>query len=230
MPSFKSVLFVCCVTSLSLNAAPKRFITKAEKSRSAIDEIHTLIDDVRYESANHEAELRCFEEKLNNQELALDSLWKQMNDSSQNSREQVKNNIKSVQDQVATIESKAEKASTDVQQLKKHANESTDTLGQYQKKIASLEKAIDVMGQNIEHMHSALKSLMDALHIKDVAIEIEKPSFNGGGNTYRVKAGDSLEKIARRNNVSLHKLREANNITGGKDLIIVGQSLKIPTE
>ncbi|GAA0310182.1 spore germination protein YaaH [Gracilibacillus halotolerans] len=46
-------------------------------------------------------------------------------------------------------------------------------------------------------------------------------------NHYTVVSGDSLYRIAQRNNTTIDQIREANNITG--DMIYVGQVLKIPT-
>ena len=43
---------------------------------------------------------------------------------------------------------------------------------------------------------------------------------------YRVKAGDSLEKIAKQNQTTIKKLKEANQLAN--DQIIVGQKLKLP--
>lgn len=51
-------------------------------------------------------------------------------------------------------------------------------------------------------------------------------SLSPRSKTYLVQDGDTLWKIARRNNVSLDELREANHLT--TDLIKVGMSLIIP--
>ena len=49
-----------------------------------------------------------------------------------------------------------------------------------------------------------------------------------GGQTYVVKSGDTLTRIARRHHVTLKELRAANNL--GTDHIKVGQKLKIPAK
>lgn len=49
----------------------------------------------------------------------------------------------------------------------------------------------------------------------------------GGGNTYTVKSGDSLTKIATSHGVSVKALRAANNLR--TDRIKVGDKLKIPS-
>lgn len=55
----------------------------------------------------------------------------------------------------------------------------------------------------------------------------ERSTNAGGGNTYVVKAGDSLSSIASRQGVTLRELRAANGIQG--EFIRVGQELTIPT-
>ncbi len=219
------ILLIGTLSCASLQAVPKRYM-----NRSSIDEVHCLIDDLRYASSNHETELRMFEEKLKNQETALDSLWKQFNDSAPLAKEQVKESVKQFEAKISDIESRTSLALVDLKQLKSHANEGGDALVQAKKKISHLESQIDLMSKNIDHLHQAVKAIMDALHIKDSALEMEttKESSIVAGGTYKVKAGDSLEKIAKKHGTTVPKLRDLNNLHEGKDLIVVGQSLKIP--
>ncbi len=44
--------------------------------------------------------------------------------------------------------------------------------------------------------------------------------------SYRVKPGDSLEKIAKRHKISLESLKKANSLSD--DRIMIGQDLQIP--
>ena len=46
-------------------------------------------------------------------------------------------------------------------------------------------------------------------------------------NTYVVKAGDNLYKIARENNVSVSEIKSLNNLDS--DILSIGQKLKIPS-
>lgn len=54
----------------------------------------------------------------------------------------------------------------------------------------------------------------------------KQPAAAGGDGTYTVQAGDSLNRIAKINNVSVDDLRKANGLTNGA--IRVGQTLKLP--
>ena len=53
------------------------------------------------------------------------------------------------------------------------------------------------------------------------------PPSSGEGNNYTVQAGDTLYSIAKRFNITVNDLRNANNLTS--DLLRVGQILVIPT-
>ena len=44
--------------------------------------------------------------------------------------------------------------------------------------------------------------------------------------TYKVQAGDSLEKIAKKKGLSIDEIKKINNLQN--DLIVVGQKLKLP--
>ncbi len=46
--------------------------------------------------------------------------------------------------------------------------------------------------------------------------------------TYKVKSGDTLERIAKRNGITLAELRQANGMSANHSRIDVGQTLKIP--
>ncbi|HUE95961.1 MAG TPA: DUF5715 family protein [Longimicrobiaceae bacterium] len=54
-----------------------------------------------------------------------------------------------------------------------------------------------------------------------------RPASGSTGATYQVRRGDSLWTIARRNNVSVDQLREANSLPSSR--ILAGQVLVIPT-
>jgi LysM repeat protein len=57
---------------------------------------------------------------------------------------------------------------------------------------------------------------------------IAKSLGNESYKTYKVRPGDSLEKIARSHKVAVERIKKFNHLE--KDLIGVGQELKIPND
>jgi LysM repeat protein len=115
----------------------------------------------------------------------------------------------------------------DLRQIKTQSNDSVTVLGQYKQKISELESLLQVQSQHMQNLEAALQSMMEVWQAKEAAREIaSKASESGSGKTYKVQPGDSLEKIARSQKVSVQALREANQLVN--DRILVGQTLKIP--
>lgn len=208
--------------SACLSAARNRPSYEEDKS-VMMREILDSLDNLRHEVNNHEAEIRMFEEKFKNQEEILDTLRNQMTSTLQAVKETLKSQSATLDARLATHENAAKGLSTD---FKSYTNDYAQTLSDYKRRIVELEKMIDAQNHNIENLQAALNSLMDALQIKDTPQDKTADSEPGSPKIYRVKSGDSLEKIARQNQTTIKKLKELNNLTS--DQIIIGQKLKLP--
>ena len=108
---------------------------------------------------------------------------------------------------------KQEKIVADIRQLSSHANDTTTALAQYKEKISQFEKAIQE--QTIQ--------LQDLVKIKE---EITKFAEVENSKAYKVKVGDSLEKIARDNDTTVDELKRLNQMT--TDLIVIDQLIHLP--
>lgn len=60
-----------------------------------------------------------------------------------------------------------------------------------------------------------------------VATTLLMPTLAQASTIYTVKSGDSLWRIAQNNGTTVNALKTANGLTG--DLILIGQTLKLPT-
>ena len=69
------------------------------------------------------------------------------------------------------------------------------------------------------YAEAVVRALIEYLNLTYVPVE--------GGNYYTVKSGDSLWSIAKKYNVSVSNLKQANGLTSS--LLKVGEVLKIPT-
>lgn len=191
-------------------------------SDTAIREMRSSIDDIRHISNNHETEIQAIEEKFTNLETIIDSLRKQITDQVQGSKELLKNSTTSFEAKLGDLDLAMKGLTADLRQIKNHANDSTTVLTQYKKRISDLEKTVEAQNQNMENLQSALKSMMDAMQIKDGL----KDSTVGSSRIYQVKAGDTLDKIALANQTTIKAIKELNSLTN--DRIIVGQKLQLP--
>ncbi len=122
------------------------------------------------------------------------------------------------------------------------------TLAALEKKINQLEKTLDKALEDVRALHSlsseiALKLTSleqttaqhekrfdDVSRLKGTLTSLTKAigKESSTAATYRVKAGDSLEKIARVQGISVATLKKINNLQ--TDRIVIGQELKLRDE
>ena len=74
--------------------------------------------------------------------------------------------------------------------------------------------------QKLDHQFEDLSKIKNTLSSISKSMEAK--------TTYKVKTGDSLEKIAKRHHLSVQKLKQANHLE--TDRIVVGQELFLPNE
>ncbi len=222
-PIFVLTLIFLFFSSSVADAASVRNRSSYEADSSNLQQdILDSLTDLRSKVNNHEIELRVFEEKFKTEEEIIDSL-----------REQVNNTLKTIRDtlraQTNTIESKYannENFSKEIAtHLKEHTADSFNALSEYKKRIADLEKTIELQNRNIENIQKALKHVTEILQNKEFK-GISDAASQDTVKTYQVKSGDSLEKIAKQNGTSIKKLKEINNLIN--DQIIIGQKLYLP--
>ncbi|MES2198931.1 MAG: LysM peptidoglycan-binding domain-containing protein [Chlamydiota bacterium] len=163
----------------------------------AVRELREEIADIKHGLNNTQVELQILEDQYKTQD-----------------REPKKTTSSSnVQDpRVAALEKKLTQIST-------HANQTAQSLNDCHVKIAELEKSLqhqNAMLTEIVQLKSSLTSLTSSLQKNPVEDSL-----------YKVKPGDSLEKIARLYKVSITSLKEENNLSNNK--IMIGQELKFPS-
>jgi LysM repeat protein len=212
------------LTTATVSGAPRRYSSEEDNS-TVLREIRDNMEDLRHEVRNHEAEIRIYDEKLGTMESSIDTLRQQINETHQANKDVLKENSTNSELKLTSVDTTVKGLVTDLRQLKTHANDSAIALGQYKQKLLELEKIIEAQSQNIENLQAALKSMMDAMQVKSGG-SVAYTESSTSGKTYRVRQGDSLEKIARSQGTNITALKEVNNLSNDK--IIVGQNLRIP--
>lgn len=190
------------------------FVTaSALEARSPAQEQKDSYSSWQYVLDNHEIELQTLGERLNTQETLLDTLRQQMLDTQFANKELSKGHTVSLEKKLSAIDAKTVRMIEEIREVQSHANDTSKVFADYKQKIAELERK--------------LLALQDALDTVLTALQIEEAKGAVSTNkVYVVQAGDSLEKIAKKQNASLKKLRELNRLDN--DRIYPGQKLKLP--
>lgn len=185
-------------------------------------QIKDSIEDLRHELSNHEIEIRRYEEKLLNQESIIDGLRRNIHDTS--SAQQFKSNeaALTLESKLSSLENTTKGLVSDLKQFKTHAQETHQAMALQKQKLEQVEKYQQHLTSQIESLQTALKSLMEAFSNKG-----EPQVYEQSGRNYKVKAGDSLEKIAKNHQTTVQALKELNQLT--HDKIRVNQILQIPS-
>lgn len=189
--------------------------SKGEKHQMelSLHKVRTEVEDIKHELNTYEIEHHVIEGKLIDQEQTIASLRQQVAELKSGKLDSFVQELQNLEKKLQQVSKKQEKIVTDIRQLSSHANDTTTALSQYKDKIAQFEKAIQ--GQNVQLQEiSKIKEGINKL------AEVENPK------TYKVKAGDSLEKIARDNHTTVEELKRLNQIT--TDLIVIDQLINLP--
>lgn len=205
--------------SCNLEAAPKpRYYD--EQTNTAIREMRATMDDLRHEVNNHEAEIKIYEEKIHSLETIIDSLRQDSNKTAAAHKDALKDSSATLEMKLNSLETTTKGLVADIKQFKNHANDTATALAQYKQKLTELEQIAEIQNQNLDNLQTAIKSLADILQVKSGI------NTASSGKTYKVAPGDSLEKIARKNQTTIQAIKSLNNLTNDK--IIVGQTLQMP--
>ena len=207
------------------------------ETSAAIKEIKNALDNMRHGINNHEIEMRAFEERLSTLDSMIETVRDQAGEAQRAHKEQMKGSSQDLETKITALETNSKGIMGDLKQLKTHANDSAAVLAQMVQKFSELEKVIDRQNQDIDSLQTAMHSLVEALGAgKTLGGGKESGSKDAGKknpattpeNSYRVKPGDSLEKIARAHQTSIRALKELNHLPEEDDKIVVGKILLIP--
>ena len=207
--------------------------------QSSLEDINTTLRQLKIgfstlknAVSNHENEIRVLENKLENELTSFEHIRNQLNEDMKAQQALIKNGMLNTENSFSEFELKINQLETltkstvtDLRSISNQANEFVAALTLQNKKIQGIEESIESQNQRLKQIEEALKAMMELIQIKESPIPNVSSTQNG--KTYKVQAGDSLEKIARLNQVSVKDLRESNpNVVNDK--IFQGQILNLP--
>lgn len=190
---------------------------------AALQQIKTNLSDLKHSFNNHDAELRTLESQLNNHENLIENLRQQLTQNTQAQSDLSNAQNANLEGKIDALDNTVKGLIADLRQIKTQANESVAILAQYKQKLSDFEKLIEAQNQHMRTLENGLQAMVELFQAKSEP----PPSISGGSyKTYKVQPGDSLEKIARAQKVSVQSIRDSNGLK--QDRIVVGQTIKIP--
>jgi LysM repeat protein len=194
----KIVLIFLC-TPLMWGCTSTLTALRGNQDHHLFEEMKTEIADLKHELHGTEVELKLLEEKFENREAESIS---------------PKGDVAALQRKIVMLEKTIDKMGAELRSLMTYANQTTTSLTQYRDQIQEIDRKLGEVGK--------LRSTLTQISKNHSASE-DAPSESS--KNYRVKSGDSLEKIARKFHVSIETIKRENHLSSDK--IVVGQELLI---
>jgi LysM repeat protein len=182
-----------------------------------LHEVQTNLDDLRHDINCFQTELQILDGRIKYYESALTAFKQQDLEKQQTKIDHLNSELQALEKRWTVAEKTQLTESEELLQLTSHAKETSSVLFQFKERIEELEKELAVGQRRFEEL-GKLKNNIEAL-----GKAIRKNELS---RVYRVRPGDSLEKIAKAHQTSVDKLKKLNGLE--QDLIVVGQELKIP--
>lgn len=216
------IFSLCTLAALAAACSPLKSSPQDEKHQLelTLHEMQTSLDDVRHDLNCFQTELQILDGRIKYYENALTSLKQQDLEKQQSRIDSLTQQIAALEKKWGSFEHTNENGIHDLQQLTSHANETRAAMAQLKNRIGELEKELEAHSSRFEEI-AKLKGHFEGLAKHLNAASSEK-------KIYRVRPGDTLEKIARFHNTTSDRIKKANDL--GQDLIVVGQELVIPDE
>lgn len=213
----RALLFGGALLALLPSCSPLKSSPNDEKHQMelTLHEVRTSLDDLRHDINCFQTELQILDGRIKYHENTLSSLKQNDLEKQQNKIDQLSVLVQGLEKKWSSFEKVQKEDSKDLKDLSSHANETTAALSQFKDRIGELEQ--EIFSQT--HKFDELAKLK--IHIETLA-----KGLSGDFKIYKVKPGDSLEKIARIHRTAVDKIKKLNHLE--HDLIVAGQELKIP--
>jgi LysM repeat protein len=207
-------LALIVLSALPLYARPQSgFYTTPE-----LDEFRIELDDLKHALKTVQVDLGLLDERLKKQDHSLTQVKDQSQGKDASSLSLLTVQVNALEKKVSGLEKSLEKAANDLRTLNATSTQVLNKIQEVEQNLLSHEKRLD----EVVKLKGTLTTISKAIHQRS---SCEAPSST---KSYRVKAGDSLEKIARMNHISVEIIRKLNNLSSDK--IVAGQELRLPDD
>ncbi|HSX12833.1 MAG TPA: LysM peptidoglycan-binding domain-containing protein [Chlamydiales bacterium] len=198
------------ISALLVGCSPLKTSPHDEKYQweLTLHEVQTNLDDLRHDTNCFATEIQILDGRIKCFENALASLKQQDIEKQQTRIDQIAHQLQLIDRKWTAFEKKQETAKENVESLSTHAKETGIALSQFKNRMMELETEILQQGRKLD----TIAKLKDGL-IKSTKV-------------YKVRPGDSLEKIAKTHKTDVSTLKLINHLQN--DLIVVDQELNVP--
>ena len=212
--TFKILATAGCLTLASCTSVNNSSKGEKQQIEISMHNLRTDIEELKHDLNTQQMQLGIFEGKLVHIDDIIDSLKIESNEKQKSALEELQYHLSSIEKKLEHFETKQKEILTDLSQLESHANHTTKALGQYKEKVKEFEQTLALHTDIIKEFGQIKQHLPSQ--------DTQKASLS----RYKVKAGDSLQRIAKNHNTTIEELKRVNHLRD--DLIIVGQELIIP--
>jgi len=200
--------FVFLLSLASCSGTISHFTDDQRQRDAAFHEMRSDIGDLKHSLQACRTELQILQDRILDQENHTKTALRKQQQS-----EQLQSQIASIERKMLAMEKSLERFSGDLRGLNKHAEQTNLSLASFKEKVLTCQKELATVNQ----LKSTLTQISHAIESRSA----KQPR----SSSYKVKPGDTLEKIARSHNISTTALKRINNIS--QDKILVGQELKV---
>ncbi|MBI5274192.1 MAG: LysM peptidoglycan-binding domain-containing protein [Chlamydiales bacterium] len=207
--------FVIFIPLIMMGCTTINSTSRQEKERVEVSmhKIRTDLEEIKHDLNTHQMELHILEGKLVNHDDSISILKEETFDEYATMLKTLEEKTSQLDKKIDRMEKKQTEILQDFKKYQDHSKEMYMALTEYKSKFLELEKFMRQQNNVIKEMKQVKDDLTSLLDTK---------------GSYIVKAGDSLEKIAKKHQISIEMLKKANHMQS--DLIVVGQELVIPNQ
>jgi LysM repeat protein len=174
-----------------------------------LEEMRLEIADLKHSLHGAKVDLQLLDEKIKSQDLKASSKTATKNP-------ELSLQLANLERKVQELQRNQERLTADIKQLGAHTNQASARIREIDQEIAAQNKRLE----EVVKLKGTLTSLSQVLK--------EKSKGDTSSKRYKVKSGDSLEKIAKQQGTSIDVLKKLNELSS--DRIVVGQEILLPNE
>lgn len=182
-------------------------------------------DDTAHRIKNCEIEIDMLKNNVQSQEEGREKLYKEMEESLANVKRYLKEAESTASEPKQKMSKTIQGLESDLAALKTHINQLTTKLNELSSTVSSMKKDISGHSASLKSMDEALSLISKAISPQSVVKKSSTKEGKSNGGKYVVQSGDSLEKIAKKNGLTISQIKEKNHLSSS--VIRVGQELDV---